>query len=330
LEVEREQASRGPVVVEGWRGDVALRVELPAGYWGLVTRPTLPVDDTELYQAARLQLAGGEVEGAVERLRQLATRLHRAGRLAEAAWMAYETADALAAAQRWGEASAALHAGLADAHASGDRRFVAWGHERKGALLLRRSELAGAAEQYRRALALREQLPGSVAEIEILTRLGRLAIDRGDFDEAQQLLDRALVLGRARAPGSLAVAETRGQLAVIFGLRSEFDAAMEHMLAALETQQRLAPHSVFVVQTLNRLGLASRRLGRLADAETYYRAALGIQQTLDPMGFQHRRGPDQSRSAGDPTGPLAPGRGDFLALVGDLRSGGLRDARGGR
>ncbi len=272
------------MALEGRRGGEPFTIELAPGRWGLEARPRLPAAETSLYLEARSHLAAGGLEAGLALLRQLATKLQRVGRLPDAAWMSFETAEVLRQQQRWGEASAAIQAGLADAEAGGEARLLARGNERFAAFLAARGDLQGAAERYRQALALHEAIPASVAAAEILNCLGRLAIDQGSFEEARRHLERALAIGRGHAPGSLVVAETRSQLAVIFGIRSDFDAAMDHMRGALEIQERLAPLSPDVVQTLSRLGLASRRMGRLAEAEAHYRRALEIQQRLEPDG----------------------------------------------
>ncbi len=284
-EVEREEAPRGPVKIEGRRQGEPFTVELLPGRWGIEGRPWFPQDATAIYLEARKYVAADDLDSGLRLLRRLTAKLHHDGRHSHAAWLSFEVADLLLEAQRWGEARVAMQAGLADAEASGRAQILALGHEQLGAFLKSQDALKEAVVHYEHALALRQAMPANLATADMLNHLGLLAIELGNFDGALDLLERGLEISSELAPDSMMVADIRGRLAVIFGIRSDFSAAMEHMLSALEIQERLAPQSSDVVQTLSRLALASRRMGRLAEAEAYFRRALELQQRLDPDSY---------------------------------------------
>ena len=72
-----------------------------------------------------------------------------------------------------------------------------------GDAALERDDLAGAEEDYRRALAIRQKFaPRSLPVAESLNAVGSVALERGDLARAKGYFERSLRMRQALAPGS--------------------------------------------------------------------------------------------------------------------------------
>lgn len=156
-----------------------------------------------------------------------------------------------------------------------------------GELSYKRGDLAGAADNYQRALRIREKLaPGSLVVTVSLSSLGIVARPRGDLSKSEDYLNRALVIHRSLARGSLAEAATLNGLGNVTRQRGNLAKAEEYYHQSLEIREQLAPGSVDVAASLNNLGNIVSDMGDLIGAEDYYAKSLAITQKLAPGSMQ--------------------------------------------
>ncbi len=199
---------------------------------------------------------------------------------------------------------------------AGDPAYNSMIWQHLGELRFSLGDLAGAIDEYRRALELRRRLGDRMGEAVTASSLGHALHLRGRYDEAAALLDRALAL---RKPGEDPVkqAETllnRGQLHRELGetnqARARFEAARRlyrqakdrngeaaalNALGTLELgaerpgaalkpfQAALAlrqPGSHGWAVSWTALGVAYRQLGRMEDARRAYAEALPVFRSL--------------------------------------------------
>jgi CHAT domain-containing protein/Tfp pilus assembly protein PilF len=288
-EVEREQASRGPVTLVGLRDGGPLRVQLPPGEWDMTARPAFDAADAAAYEEGRTLAAGNDVERGLSQWRARAAALEQAGDHGTAAWLYYRVARAAAVKQRWPDVDAALDAAKRAADAAGELgprarvhgswdvgRPLATGNQRDRALALTTEALAT-----RRA----EGSP-SLVEARLMGRLGQLAQERNDLAVAEEHQRRALAIREQLAPDSLDVSHALHSLGVVFWIRGDLVDA-EHMFRrSLAIRERLTPESVYVANSLNNIGLVTDMRGDHVAGEEHYRRAFEIQDRLEPDGLQ--------------------------------------------
>jgi CHAT domain-containing protein/Tfp pilus assembly protein PilF len=191
-----------------------------------------------------------------------------------------------------------------------------------GDAALERDDLASAAEDHRRALAIRQKLaPRSLAVAESLNAVGSVALERGDLATAKGYFERSLGLRQALAPGSRAVAlslmnlgnlaRRRGEIAsqeayfqqalqlddvltpvdradIFDGLgnacsqRPCAQKAQDYLERALQVRQQVQPDSLGLANTLSYLGRNASSQGDLQQAEQAFTRALELRRRLAP------------------------------------------------
>lgn len=154
-----------------------------------------------------------------------------------------------------------------------------------------RPELAEA--ECRLALRLDPQRPGAV------NRLGVLAMERGAYDEARELLSLALRLRPAYA-------EALVNLAAVFCRQGEFDLAVD----ACDLALRVEPGNLLA---WNNRGLAEKGRGRLDTAREAFRKAGKLPRARFNLGYLHLQEGDLFRGL-----PLLEERKALLGLGRDL------------
>ena len=88
-----------------------------------------------------------------------------------------------------------------------------------------------------------------------LSRLAMVARSRDVLGTAADNERRALAVREKLAPGSLAVASSQNSLGAIAVWRGEMAAAVEHLRQSLAIVERLSPGSPYLASVLNNLGV---------------------------------------------------------------------------
>lgn len=147
----------------------------------------------------------------------------------------------------------------------------------------RLGQMADAEEQYRRALALREQLGHLRGEASSLRNLAQILMIRGAHDEASALLERAR--------GHFATLDDRAGLAAVeneIGLlaeeRGDYQAALEAYRKAMRSRERLGDRQG-VAESQNNIGFAQFQLGDYDSAAVFWRSSIdGFTSIGDALG----------------------------------------------
>jgi CHAT domain-containing protein/Tfp pilus assembly protein PilF len=279
-DVKIEQAPRGTVVLQGFRGSEERVWRVPPGSWGIEARPAFAPDLLMLYTQGRQRIASGELDAGAAVWRSLLESLERQAVPEPESWLEGELAEAFTAARRWPEADAAWERAalrLEPHKASGAAQILyEWGRT----FYNLRDAFDRSAACHRRALALVPQ--ESLAAARMLSALGLVARHQGDLAASQDLLHQAFSIREKLAPGSLDFAASLSELAVLAALRSDLTAAEKGLSKALELQQGLGADSVEVARTLVNLGSLASLRGDLATSEERYRRAIDLFEAASP------------------------------------------------
>jgi serine/threonine protein kinase len=120
------------------------------------------------------------------------------------------------------------------------------------------------------------------AQAEIFTVIGRMYRRLGMYDRAQQLLEQALVSGRAAfGPEHPSVAQTLNDLGGLAAEKGDYKAAAASLESALGVRRALyGQQDTAVADTLAELGRIYQDQGLNAQAEPLHREALAIRRAL--------------------------------------------------
>jgi tetratricopeptide (TPR) repeat protein len=120
------------------------------------------------------------------------------------------------------------------------------------------------------------------AQAEIFTTIGRMYRRVGMYDKAQELLERALVSGRAAFGAEhAAVAQTLNDLGGLAAEKGDYKTAAASLESALGIRRRIyGPEHTSVADTLAELGRIYQDQGLNARAEPLHREALAIRRKV--------------------------------------------------
>jgi tetratricopeptide (TPR) repeat protein len=179
------------------------------------------------------------------------------------------------------EAHADLQEAWELARAAGHDRIAAHAASEQVVLATKRLAFDDGATWGRHALALARRVgEGQEAEAEACSDVGLLSLHRGELDEAQQLLQRALELReQLPRPDPERIAETVGRLGDLALVRQDLAAASVHYARAVALlESTLGPeHPMLVAPVLNLGGVHYRRF-ELDEAERAFRRALALHE----------------------------------------------------
>ncbi len=152
------------------------------------------------------------------------------------------------------------------------RNAIGIGYERLG-------QLDAAAEQYQRAVAIREQLDDRASLAKSLRNLAIVQAELGHRDEAEANLVR--VKGLLNALGDRAsMADLDNDRGVVSEEAGDFATALDFYRQAYALRQQLDDPAA-VAQSLNNIGFCSYRMGDFDNAAVYWKQALAQYRTLD-------------------------------------------------
>jgi CHAT domain-containing protein/tetratricopeptide (TPR) repeat protein len=277
--LEIDQAPRGAIGLQGFRGGEKSTWTLGDNSWRLRTRPDLPAGLLNNYfQGEDLRRAGKPID-AVAIWRALAQRPETKAPDWVAAWIMSEAAESLAAPAQSAEADKAYQEALGFVRTAFVRALVfrAWAMQCE-----RRGDLDKAAEHFQQSLQEGEKEGNrSLLVADDLNSLGRIAGRRGDLTSAERYFLQALDLRKKLAPESLVVAGTLSNLGLVARNHGDLVRAEEYLRDSLAIRERLAPNTLDAALVLNNLGLVADDKGELEVAESYYLQVLEIRRRLN-------------------------------------------------
>ncbi len=279
--VEREQAPRGTVRLEGRRGGAVVQVELPVEDWKLELRPWLEGDDLAAYLEGASRLAGDERQRGALDLHDLAERLAARGRRLDAAWLLGKAAWSLAGHGSFAEAESSFAAAVRAAEAAGDPRAAALVADAQAQSLYGAARLGAALEAGQRALDLWRRV--QVAPLSHASSMNKAAVYLwllGRLEAARELLGEALAILEREAPESLPLAQVLNNLSSVSAQLGDDGSSSAFILRAYQMLERLAPEGYWMAATLSNLGSLEAPKGELAEAEAHFRRALAIEKRL--------------------------------------------------
>ena len=323
--VTNEQATLGPVTLEGIRASQHSTWTLATNEWGLGVRPAFAADLGALYSDGEKAVAGGNLDQAFhdwdlldEKLRNSSAPwvipwllVHQANQVAGANWekanffykgaiqssteaapilrakVFFEFATALRKRGDFAAAEKYYQESIAQIQTLPDFKMTTAGVLLKlGGLMRDHGDLAAAERYFQKTLTLRKEVaPDSLPVSDSLNELGIVASMKSDYDTAEQYYLQSLAIRKSLAPDRLPVAATFINLARLSDDRGDLDKAEEYLRQALEIQQRIAPGSGAVAASLNNLGWVEKRRGNLSQAEQDLQQSLEITQKFGPVSL---------------------------------------------
>lgn len=151
-----------------------------------------------------------------------------------------------------------------------------------GELASIRNDLEAAQAYHRRALPIAELNPQAPGLATTLSRLGKVALQRGDFATARAFLRRSQEIIERMAPESVDAAEGLRDLARLEVEGGDRSAAERLLRRALSILEKEAPESLLAATVLRDQGEIAVRRGRLQEAIVRHRRALALQSRLAP------------------------------------------------
>jgi len=150
-----------------------------------------------------------------------------------------------------------------------------------GLALLRidQAEYDGAEAHLREAMRIADQAipPTDPASLEALEALGRVQLERAEYDPAVTTLERAVSLRRTSDTTTIGLAGALVQLGSVHFYAGRYDQSDSLNRLALPIYERLrGPRHPLVGDVLINLGAVRFQRGEFAEAERYHRRALGI------------------------------------------------------
>ena len=286
LDVEVEQAARGPVTLRGTRRGQAFALAVPHGKWRITARPPMPPSSVELHTKARTATTGGDSDGAVLAWRKAAEAAATEGSLTAAVWLLLEAGGVLREAQKPDEAHHIVREALALAERTQDSATIAAARQAQARIYEVQSDFGQAEAAYRQVLDLRRSRGGqALLEASALSEIARSAFMRGQFERGEQVLREALHIQHTHAPHSLALARNKVNLGMVREARGDIEAAEPLVVEAAALFQRLVPNTQDVAGVLNTLGSMAWRRGDHTAAEQFHQRALAIRRRVDPSGL---------------------------------------------
>jgi CHAT domain-containing protein/Tfp pilus assembly protein PilF len=284
--VEIEQAPRGTVTVQGFRGTSQQIWTLGSANWGLVARPNFSESSLSAYLEAQDLAASGKLQGAVDHLRAMGNGVQASQPSWLRSWLLHRAARLLADARKWREADAAYE----EVTRTSDRTRPAI----KGQLLL---DWAGTfspqrnmGEQYQQAFEESSKLGyDSLMVSDALDGIGYSACWSSQLEKCEESYSRALGIQQKLAPGSLNMAEGLQGLGLLAWFRGELEKAHEYFLKALGVAENVRGGGLSAAHALNSLGGVSQSRGDLVKSGEYYRRALALFDREDPGGYSVAR-----------------------------------------
>ena len=288
LQIEIEQAYRGAIKIEGFRGTEKQVWILEPDTRGIMTRPNFSGPLLAMYRQGQELAQAGKPDEAAQRWQAAAAeaqKLPSTSRWA-GAWLLFRAAGQLSDAGHWDEADndyrEAIELGKEAGAAFNAQLLLQW-----AITYQRRNDLLNAEKYGQQALAERLKLGAESMSLALnLEYLGLLSWRQAKLAEAEQYYRQSLLILDQLVPGSIYVASCQGNLGIVYDERGDLARAEQYYRKALSIQEKLSPGSLNVSSNLSNLGVIALARGDLAKAEKYLTQALTILTKLAPNSMQ--------------------------------------------
>jgi CHAT domain-containing protein len=276
-----DEGLRGPTAVDVTRDGLSQRLTIPAGSWGLYTRPQLHGAAQTSWDEAAARLRAGNADVALESWRQTVERLP-AGAWRERAAVWSSAGQVCAEARQWPPAERAYEAAVEILTAQGAPTDLGVTLTWLAKARFQQSEYARAATAAEQAVAAFErERPESLPVAAALQEWADAVLRREDHGGALRLALRSQTMRTRLAPGT--VADADGQSTVGYMLASLGDpAGMESLRRAVEILEVEAPGSLDLAGVLGGLAGELHEIRNLEGAEELHRRELAIVERLVP------------------------------------------------
>lgn len=276
-----EQASKGSVVISGFRGRSQRKWRLNADTWGISVRPNFSEPLLSMYLQGRSLLSAAKIPEATEQF-QLVSLSAQSGPSWLAPWLFSHAAEVLGVTDEWKLSSDLYAQAIRDAENT--TPFVrAEIFRQRAAASARHQDVHPAMTYYGNVLLECHNIKyQTMLEANTLASLAILELQQGNYDAAGGHLRRAMTIGETLAPRSMYTVLVSANLAVLYQDQGQLDKAEEYFLKALAQEENNFPNSASMEATLTALGLLFDDEGDLARAEAYQRRALSLANRLHP------------------------------------------------
>src|SRR5581483_552901 len=284
-DIEIEQAPRGNVALEGFRGEEKRVWVLGPDDWAVKARPNLPQNLLSFYREGQELAKAGKLSEAVERWRAAAVEARKSPTTWLSLWLSFHSAEQLADAKQWKEADdayqeAAQQTGISPLVMAQLLRAWATSYKRRG-------DLPSAGKYYQQAATESQKLgrDPSLLTAAVLSNLCEVLALRSEFVKAREYCNQALSIQQKIAPDSLPMVNTLNLLSVVDFPEGDITSGEKHISQALAIVQKAAPGSLLEAITLYHAGMGDSYSGDLAIAEDYLNHALVLQKDHTPASL---------------------------------------------
>ena len=285
--IETEQAPRGQVRIEGFRGNHRHIWLLRSYGWGVITRPNMQGGILRLYLEGQRLAHTDKLAPAFERWQQASTAAEQAGASWLASWFLLRIAQWISWAKQDDAANDAYWQATEHGRPAGPivtaDLFSQW-----GAWSENREDFNRAALHYEVVLAEWRRVESSTIMIAAsLVDVGRTALKKGDWGRSEECFKEILAMRPKLPPRSIQIVVSLIYLGNISEDRGDLAAAETYYNDALAIEKMRPVNRVTsnLAVILSDLGTLAFERSNLADAEFNYRRALAIAEKLHPQSL---------------------------------------------
>ncbi len=277
-----EEASRAPIMVEGFRGSRKHSWMLGANYWGIQARPNFGANLLSDYEEEKALSRSGKLNQAVERWQKIWHSNEKSSFAWLDAWLLSQLAEFSSNQQSQQEYDAIYQEALKQATSAGPvvnaELLKKWANGWRS-----RGDLNRAEKHYEEAISVYRTLGvRTMAVSNALKDLGILAYQQGKFDKAEEAFRESFSIAEEQAPGGIQVVWSLICFGVLSEDRGDLAAAQTYYEKALAIERKAFPAGSDLVLTLQNLGALATRRGDWEKAESYYRRAQRVAEKLGP------------------------------------------------
>jgi CHAT domain-containing protein/Tfp pilus assembly protein PilF len=286
LYIRLEEASRGPVNLQGLRGSQRRSWLIGSDTWGIWGRPNFSGSLLGIYREGQHLEQAGKLADAVQRWREgaLLANGYRSSWLSP--WFLSHAAQISLLKGYWD--------GYNDLYREAIRQANGTDPVVRAELLRQwasgfayRGDLDNAEKYYEAALAEWRQLgvEGMIISAGLLD-LGVVSWNRGDLTKAEDCFNQSLFIAKRLAPSSIQTVLAFANLGSVSEERGDLATAEEYFRQSMAKEQEYFPRGSHLAQTFTSLGALAHQRGSLARAETYYRKALAVAEKRSPANLE--------------------------------------------
>ena len=278
-----EQAPRGPVTLQGLRGQRKQSWVLQADVWGFAGRPYFRGELLTIYEQGNTFEQAGNINQAIESWRRGATLSESSNIAWLPSWFLAHAAQHLYRPGEREQANGFWKQAIDQSSEAGPIVRAELFREVAVELVSRYDDLASGKKYFENALAEWLKLGSDVlGASETLRVLGAMISQRGEIRESEQYFRRSLAIAEKAAPTSLEVPWVITELGKLAADQGDLALAEHYFRQGLALEQRYFPQSKYMAQVLGDLADFAEARGDFPTAGRYYRRALTIAKKLDP------------------------------------------------